>query len=427
MNATACILLTFIGTLFLNVPVAFSLGMSALLTILLFKMLPATFMIQSLFSASDSFTLLAVPFFILTGDIMMHGGISKRLVAFCTALLGATTGGLGMITVLTCMIFASISGSGPATVAAIGGIMIPAMIEEKYEKSFACSLAATSGALGPIIPPSISFVMYGVIAGVSITDLFMAGIVPGIAMALALMIFVSIACKKHGFGIKRGKPTRAEQWKAFSEAKWALLVPIIILGGIYSGVFTPTEAAIIACDYGLIVGLFVYKEMTLKDLPKIFGRTALTSGTVLVLVGCATAFGKLLTIEQVPQMISSGLLSLTTNKFIILLLINMILFVTGMLMETLAAIVILAPLMLSVVVPLGVDPLHFGIIMVLNLVIGMCTPPVGVNIFVASKLGDIPLEKMFKWLIPMIGVLLIVLTIFTYVPELSMALPRFFK
>lgn len=417
-------LLVFTGALFLNIPVGYSLGIASVSLIMAYKILPLGFVIQALFSSGDSFPLLAVPFFILAGDIMMQGGISKRIVNFARTMMGNSYGGLGIITVFTCMIFAAISGSGPATVAAIGGILIPAMIEEGYDKGFACSLGAASGALGPIIPPSIAFVVYGVIANVSITDLFIAGIIPGILMAIALIIFVKITCKKHKFGIVREKATGAEKWKSFKEAFWSLLVPVIILGGIYGGIMTPTESAIIACNYGIIVGLFVYKEIKFKELPQIFAKSALTSGTVLILIGFATAFGRILTLQHIPTMISSAILGITSNKYIILLLINILLFLTGMLMETLAAIVILAPLMLSIVQPLGIDPLHFGMIMVVNLVIGMCTPPVGVNIFVASRLADMPIEKMFKWLTPMIGVLLVVLMIITYVPQLSTFLPN---
>jgi len=422
------IIALFLGALFLNIPVAISLGISALVTLLITKSLPLGFAIQSFFTSGDSFPLLAVPFFILAGDIMMQGGISKRLVNFSSKLIGGVTGGLGMITVFTCMIFASISGSGPATVAAIGSIMIPAMIADNYDKSFSCALAATAGSLGPIIPPSISFIIYGIIANVSITELFIAGIIPGIFMAVALMIFVFIIAKKNNYGIQTTERVSAKElFKAFNEAKWSLLVPVIILGGIYGGVFTPTEAAIIAADYGLIIGIFVYKEITIKDLPKIFAKTSLTSGTVLILVGCATAFGRLLTMEQVPIMIANTILGISSNKIIILLLINIFLFFVGMLIETLAAIIILAPLLLSIVQPLGVSPLHFGIIMVVNLVIGMCTPPVGVNLFVASSIGNIKIEQMFKWLIPLVGVLLAVLMLFTYVPQLTNFLPNLLR
>jgi len=427
MSNGLLIFLLFAGALLLNIPIALSLGIATVGTILITGILPMEFFVQTLFNSTDSFPLLAVPFFVLAGDIMMEGGISTRLVNLSKAFIGNVTGSMGIITVVTSAIFASISGSGPATVAAVGGIMIPIMFEENYDHSFACGLAAASGALGPIIPPSICFVMYGIIAQVSITDLFMAGFIPGIFMAAALIIFAYIMSKKHKFGHVRKPATAKEKLRAVNDAKWAILVPIIILGGIYSGIFTPTEAAIVACDYGLIVGIFVYKELKLKNIVPILARTALTSGYVLILVGCATAFGRLLAIEQIPNAIADFIYSISTNKYVILLIINILLFIVGMFMDTLASIIILAPLLLNIVVPLGVDPLHFGLIMVMNLVIGMCTPPVGVNLFVASGLGGISVEQTMKWLLPMIGVLLIVLMIFTYSPGLSMFLPNLLR
>ena len=417
----------FFLALFLNVPVAFSLGIASVVVILIYDILPLGFVIQAFFSSSDSFPLLAVPFFILAGDIMMQGGISSRLIDFTKTMGGTKRGGLGVITVIASMIFASISGSGPATVAAIGGILIPEMIKEGYDEGYACSLGASAGALGPIIPPSICFVMYGVIAQVSITELFIAGVVPGILMAMALVIFVKITSNKYEYGVIRPKATAKERLKAFKDAIWSLAVPVIILGGIYGGIITPTEAAIVACVYGIIIGLFVYKEITIKDLPEIMAKSALTSGTALVLVGCATAFGRILALLHIPTAIASAILSITDNTILIMLLINVVLFITGMFMETLAAIVILGPLMLSLVTPLGIDPVHFGMIMVVNLVIGQCTPPVGVNLYVAARVGNIKLERMFKWLIPMIGVLLIVLMFVTYIPQLSLLLTNLLK
>lgn len=418
------IMMLFIGSLLVNIPVAISLGIAATGALLITHTLPLGFLTQAFYTASDSFPLLSVPFFILAGDIMAYGGISRRLVDFAGKLFAGVTGGLGMITVFACAIFAAISGSGPATVAAIGGIMIPAMVKDNYDKSFSCTLAAAGGTLGPIIPPSISFIIYGIVANVSITDLFIAGIVPGIMMCLALMIVVYYYAKKRNFGIVTQRVSFMELLKSFNNAKWALLVPAIILGGIYGGIFTPTEAAIVACDYGIIVGLFVYKEITIKDLPSIFARTALTSGTVLILVGCATAFGQLLTVEQVPTTIAETILGISSNKYVVLLIVNIFLFFVGMLMETLAAIIILAPLLLSIVTPLGVTPLHFGVIMVVNLVIGMCTPPVGVNLYVASGIANIKIEEMFKWLVPLIGALLFVLMIITYCPWIINFLPN---
>jgi C4-dicarboxylate transporter DctM subunit len=427
MSNGLLIFLLFTGSLLLNIPIPISLGIATIGTILISGSLPLEFFVQALFNSSDSFPLLAVPFFVLAGDIMLEGGISKRLVNFSKALIGNVTGSMAIITVLTSAIFAAISGSGPATVAAVGGIMIPAMIAEKYDKSFACGLAAAAGALGPIIPPSICFVMYGIIAQVSITDLFMSGFVPGIVMAVVLIIFCYIVSKKNNFGQLRERTTTKEKLHAFNDAKWAILVPVIILGGIYSGVFTPTEAAIVACDYGLLVSIFIYKEIRLNNILSILARTTLTSGMVLILVGCATSFGRLLAIEQIPVAITAFIYSISTNKAIVLLIINIFLFFVGMFMDTLASIIILAPLLLNIVVPLGVKPLHFGIIMVMNLVIGMCTPPVGVNLFVASSLGGIPIEQTMKWLAPMIVVLLVVLMIFTYSPTLSTFLPNMLR
>lgn len=328
-----------------------------------------------------------------------------------------------------------LTGSGPATVACIGGITVPAMIKEKYDRSFSASLASCAGALGPIIPPSLSFIVYGVISQQSITSLFLAGIVPGILMTAALMWYSNYAAKKYHYGIKTNQSENKENiseekkgiWASFKEAFWALMVPGIILGGIYSGIFTPTEAAVVATDYALIIGLFVYKTIKIKDLPAIFSRTILTTGVCLILIACATGFGRLLTMARVPYAVADFILSISDNMYVILFLINVFLFIVGMLMETLAAIIILTPILLPVVTGLGVDPLHFGVIIVLNLVIGMCTPPVGVNLFVGTRLANIKIESMVRWLVPMVGLCLVVLLIVTYIPSVTMFLPNLAK
>lgn len=348
------IILIFIILLFFNVPVAISLGVASVGYLLFLSPLPIDLAIQSFVSGVDSFTLLAVPFFILSGDIMMRGGISERLINFCSAILGKIIGSLAMVTVFASMIFAAISGSGPATVACVGGITIPAMEKEKYESSFAGAIASCAGALGPIIPPSLSFIMYGVIASQSITDMFLAGIIPGIMMGIVLMIYCHYTAKKHhmGRGANPEVPISTEKvsiWKSFKEAFLALMVPVIILGGIYGGIFTPTEAAIVACDYALIISIFVYKKISIKDIPAIFKSTVLTSGTVMILVACATSFGRLLTMAQVPNSIAAAILSVSSNRIVVLLLINVFLFFVGMLMETLAAIIILSPILLPIV------------------------------------------------------------------------------
>jgi len=421
----------FLAILCFHVPIMIALGMASVLYCLITNTVPIDMITNTYFTSMDSFPLIAIPFFILAGDLMMQGGISKRLINFCLSLVGAIMGALGMVTVLASMIFAAVAGSGTATVACIGGMTIPEMLKQGYEKGFACALAATAGALGPIIPPSVAMILYGVICGVSITELFIAGVIPGIMMAAGLALLVHFVAKKKGYGanvledVKAGKIMPVG--KAFKEAIWSLLVPAIILGGIYSGMFTPTEAAVIACDVALIVGIFIYKEFKIKDIPAIIRRTAVTGGTVMLLVATATALGRLLTVEQIPNKIAETIIGVSDNKIILLLVINLFLLLVGMFMETYAAIIILAPILLATVVNVGVDPLHFGIIMVFNLTIGLCTPPVGVNLFIASRIGECSLDRMVKPLLSMLGVLLLVLMLITYIPALSMTLPALLR
>jgi len=427
------VVLFFLILLFFNVPVAISLGVSSFIYIILFSPIPASMVIQAFVTGLDSFTLLGVPFFILAGDIMMQGGISKRLIRFCTALVGGIIGSMGMITVLASLIFGSISGSGPATVASIGRVAIPAMVKEKYDRGFACALSAASGAFGPLIPPSIVMIVFGVIAQQSITALFMAGILPGMLVAISLMIFAYFSAKKHKFGLKMNPELKESMqtenitiWGTFKDAIWAMLCPVIILGGIYSGTFTPTEAAIVACVYGLVVGVFVYKEIKLRDIPKIFKSAVATNGTILILVSCATAFGRVLAMEQVPAALASALTEISQNPIVILLLINLLLLTLGLFMETLSALIILTPILLPVVTNLGIHPIHFGIIITMNLAIGQSTPPTGVNLFVAARVGECKVEDILKWLLSPMLVLILVLQILTYIPFISMTLPRLF-
>jgi len=418
---TAAVLFgTFALFLLLSVPVGIALGLSTLVTMVYSGSLPIPFLMKELVTAMDSFPIMAVPFFILAGEIMGKGGISERLFKFANSLVGNKTGGFAMATIITCMFFAAISGSGPATVAAIGGIMIPAMIKNGYDKRFATAVVAAAGSLGVIIPPSIPMVIYGVAGGASIGDMFIAGIIPGVLVGLGLLIWTYIYSRKHGYKGTDEPTSIIKIAKSFWEAKWALLIPVIILGGIYGGIFTPTEAAVIAVVYGLIAGKFLYGELKFKDLPKVFSDSALTTATVLIIVGSATAFGRLLTIEQIPSQIANGLLSVSENPIVIIMLITVLLLIVGCFMDTLAAIIILTPLLLPIATNIGYDPIHFGIIMVVNLAIGFITPPLGVNLFVGSGISGLSIEELSKAIIPFFVAMIITLLIIVFIPQVSL-------
>ncbi|MBM4763836.1 TRAP transporter large permease subunit [Bacillus sp. B15-48] len=404
-------------------PVAIALGISSVIVLLVNDLASLNLFITASFGASDSFPLIAIPLFILAGEIMSTGGIAKRLVSFAEKLIGSFTGGLGIITVMASFIFAAISGSGPATVAAIGGIMIPYMISKGYAKPYAASLIASTGSMGPIVPPSILLILYGVMSDVSIGNLFIAGIIPGIMIGIALIIVNVIICKREGY--PRGeKNTFSEMLKAMWDAKYALLAPVIVLGGIYGGIFTPTEAAVIAVFYSLFVSLFIHKEIGIKNIPEIFLRTSAVSGGVLILVGSAAFFGRVLSMLQIPQYLSELISGISTNPIVILLIINVFLLVVGMVMETIAALMIFVPLLLPIAMNLGVDPMHFGIIVSINLTLGLLTPPMGVNLYIAARMAGVSFEKTFKYLVPIFISLLIVLLLITIFPQISLFLPQ---
>lgn len=411
----------FVVLLVISVPVAIALGLSSALALLYSGKVSSSYIAQGLVTSLDSFPLMAVPFFILAGDLMGQGGLSRRLLEVGNTIFGRYTGGLAIIAVVTCMFFAAISGSGPATVAAIGGIMLPAMTKQGYSPGYSVGLIAAAGSIGIIIPPSIPMIIYAVSANVSITQMFLAGIIPGLAIGIVLIITAYIKAKKEGYKGTEQRYSGKDIMAAIWEAKWALLVPIIILGGIYGGVFTPTEAAAVGVIYGFVIGVFVHKELKLKDLYKVIAGSALTSATVILIVGTATIFGRALAIERIPFMIADYIVHLTDSKIVILLLINVLLLIIGMFMETLAAIIILTPILLPVVTAVGVDPVHFGIVMIVNLAIGMVTPPVGVNIFVGSRIGSIALEKAITGSIPFVISMIVVLLAITYMPWLSLA------
>lgn len=422
---TALLFISMIVLLIVGVPIALVLCGSSIIAILSTGDIHNAIVIQRMFSGSGSFTLLAIPFFVLAGSLMSSGGISKRLVNLCNSLFGHISGGLAMVAIITCAFFAAISGSSAATAAAVGTIIIPEMLKHKYDKDFAGATVASSAELGVIIPPSIGLIQYGVATGTSISDLFMAGFLPGIFICLVLCVVAHFLCKKQGFEPSK-KATRQEKIQAFKDAILAILMPVIILGGIYSGVFTPTEAAVIAVFYGLIVGVFVYKEIKLSDIPRILTDSAITMSTVLLIMSASTIFGWILTKLQIPQAVAKGFLGISASKYIFLLLVNVLLLFIGMFCEAGAAMVILAPLLAPVAQTLGIDLVHFGIIMMANLAIGMMTPPVGVNLYVVCDTAKVKIEGMFPYLVKYFLALVAGVLIITYVPQLSLLLVNLF-
>lgn len=420
---TTALFLSFAVFLVLTVPIGVALGLSAVVAVHLSPKMQYTHVCQTLVTAIDSFPLMAVPFFILAGEIMGRGGISRRLLNTARAFFGNFTGGLGMVTVAACMFFAAISGSGPATVAAIGSLMIPSMVAKSYSPEYSGAIVAAAGSIGVIIPPSIPMVVYSVAVGVSISSMFIAGVLPGLLIGLALIATNHVISRKNGYGGEKEIFTTGEKLRIVWEAKWSLLVPFIILGGIYGGVFTPTEAAAIAVIYGVVVGLFIYRDIKVSDLYDIFRQAGLTTATAMIIMGSAAIFGRILTMEQIPNKIATFIIALTESRLLILLMINFLLLIVGCFMETLAAILILAPILLPVAKLVGVDPIHFGIIMIVNLAIGFITPPLGVNLFVAGGIARISLERICRAIVAPLAVMIVVLMIITYVPSLSLWLP----
>ncbi|WP_312782728.1 TRAP transporter large permease [Acidovorax temperans] len=417
---TTTMLVTMVLCFALTVSVAVSIGLASILGI---QVSNANMLIsvKEMFASINKFPLAAIPFFILAGNLMETGGISRRLVEFAKSIVGGVQGGLPMTCVLTCMIFAAVSGSSVATTFAIGAILIPALIKHGYPTSYAAALQATSAELGVIIPPSIPMILYGVSAEVSIGELFIAGFGPGILISLALMAFVWVYCKIKGWG-KNDGDGRMPLGRATLQAGWALLMPVIILGGIYGGVFTPTEASAVAVFYALIVGVVIYREIKIKDLYAILRKSALSSAVIMFIIANAGLFAFLITRAGVPDAIGRWLEAVLQSPTMFLLGVNAALFIIGMFIETSAAIIVLAPILAPVAMHFGVDPVHFGLIMVVNLAMGMITPPFGVNLFAACTVARISLDRIVGHLLPFVGVILVCLLVITYVPSLSLGL-----
>jgi len=417
---TTAMLATMVLCFALSVSVAVSIGLSAILGI---QVSNANMLIsvKEMFNSINKFPLAAIPFFILAGNLMETGGISRRLVEFAKSIVGGVQGGLPMTCVLTCMIFAAVSGSSVATTFAIGAILIPALIKHGYPTTYAAALQATSAELGVIIPPSIPMILYGVSAEVSIGELFIAGFGPGLLIGGALMLFVWAYCKWKGWG-KNDGDGRLPFGRALLQAGWALLMPVIILGGIYGGVFTPTEASAVAVFYALVVGIFVYREIGVADLYAILRKSVISSAVIMFIIANAGLFAFLITRAGVPEAIGHWLESVLKSPGMFLLGVNAALFVIGMFIETSASIIVLAPILAPVAQHFGIDPVHFGLIMVVNLALGMITPPFGVNLFAACTVAKISLDRIVTQLIPFVLVVLACLMVITYVPGLSLGL-----
>lgn len=422
----AVLFIVLIIALVVNVPVGIAIGVSSLAAVLADGRLSSTYIVQQLVASADSFPLMAIPLFILAGELMSAGGVSKRILNVCNVFFGRITGGLAIVTVIVCMFFAAVSGSGPATVAAVGSMVVPTMLEKGYSKSFTLALIATAGSIGVVIPPSIPMVIYGVSTSTSISGMFMAGFLPGILIGIGLIICCYFYCKKQGWKGDDRRYTVKEKLAAVWDAKWALINPVIILGGIYAGIFTPTEAAAVAAVYAFICGTFIHRELNIKNIFDPIAASCSTTGTTMVIIGCATAFTKILTIQRIPDMITKGISGLTTNYVLILLLINLLLLIVGCFMDTTPAMMVLSPILLPIALSIGMNPIHFGVIMVVNLAIGFITPPLGINLFVAARVGREPLETVTSGIMRFMVVMLICLMLITFIPAISMLIPNAF-
>ncbi len=423
----AVLFISFAFLLAIATPISIALGISSLLALLIEGVDLITIPIN-IYSATSKWVLMAIPFFILGGNIMDKAGISRRLIRLADTAVGHRKGGMAIVCVVVACFFAAISGSGPATVAALGMILIPAMAASGYDTPFSSALMATSGAIGVVIPPSITFVVYGSIAGASVGKLFMGGMVPGILMGVAFAITAIIYGKKSCNLIAKEKATGKEKWIAFKDSFWGLLMPVIILGGIYGGFFTPTEAAAFSAVYGLVVGLFIYKDLKMKDIWTIFNDSISTSATIMWITANASVFAWVLTVSGIKEVITSAFTNFTGGSTIIFyIIVNIVLLLAGMLLDSTSALYIFTPLFIPVAKALGVDLVHLGVVMIVNLAIGLFTPPVGVNLYVACSVSKISLEKILRPTMILLGSALIVLLLVTYIPAISMTLPNLMK
>jgi len=420
----AILICVFVGGLVLGIPVAITLGLASAAYLLSADM-PLVVMPQKMYAGMDVFVLLCIPGFILAGNLMNNGGITERIIRFANALVGWVRGGLGLTNVAGSMLFGGISGTAVADAASIGGVMIPGMKKAGYPASFSAALTAASSTVGPIIPPSVPMIIVGALSGISVGRMFLAGAVPGILMGLAMMLTTYL------IAVRKGSPRQpwrglTELGKSFLGAFWAIAMTVLIIGGLLSGIATPTETAVVASVYALVVGVFIYRELKITDLPAIVIDSAVSSAAILALVGFANVFAWILVSERIPQLITSAVLEVTDNKFLVILLINLLLLFVGMFMETIAALIILFVPLLTLAQSVGVDPLHFATLAVLNLMIGLTTPPVGVCLFICANIAKLPLTPVIRAIAPFLLTNIMVLLLVSYVPAISTWLPSLF-
>ena len=417
----AMMFIIFLVLLLIGVPIAFSLGLSSLFY-LFTNNIPLTVISQKFYSGMDSFTLLCIPGFMLAGALMNGGGITRRILNFCNSFLGHFRGSLALVNIVASMVFAGVSGTAIADVSSLGSMLIPAMVDDGYDDDFSVAVTAASSVVGPIIPPSVPMVIAGSCVSISVGKMFQAGIIPGILLGMALCIPTYIISVKRNYPRhdRAGWKVRLETTK---DAIWAMLMPVILLGGILSGVFTPTEASIVTCVYALVVGVFVYKEIQITDVPRIVWENIRACASIIVLIGLANVFAYILTAERIPQMVANSILSITDNRIVVILLINVVLLFVGMFMESLAAILITFPVLLPVATAVGMEPVHFALMAILNLMLGLTTPPVGMCVCTGAQIGKISAFKAFKATIPFLATSLIVLMLVSFIPQLTLWIP----
>jgi C4-dicarboxylate transporter DctM subunit len=420
----ALVIFSLLAVLMLTgMPISISLGLTVLTFLFTMTDVPLESVALKLFTGIEKFEIMAIPFFILAGNFLTHGGVAKRMINFATSMVGHWYGGLGLAGVLACALFAAVSGSSPATVVAIGSILLPAMVKAGFPNKFGAGVIATSGALGILIPPSIVMVMYSVATNTSVGALFMAGVIPGIALAATLGGVTWYRAKKFNYP-RQPKATWGERWVSFRASAWGLLLIIVVMGGIYSGIFTPTEAAAMSAVYAFVVAVFIYKDMSLKDVPKVLLNSANMSAMLLYIITNAVLFSFIMTNENIPQALADWMLGNGLGVITFLLAVNIILLLAGNFMEPSSIVLIFAPILFPVAMKLGIDPVHFGIIMVVNMEVGMCHPPVGLNLYVASGITKMGITELtvavWPWLLSMLGFLVVV----TYWPAMSTWLPK---